>query len=199
MRGVHSRRLVPGILGIALVAALGGPGSASAQSLKDALLQTERQAASDSITAVPPAPWHVVAGEMLLGTALAAGAGYGVGLIAESMCDDCRAGDPGGGAAGMAIGVPAGAFLGVWLVGRAAPPSGRWTDTLMGALAGAAVFAGYAALLEEEGDAIRWFGAAAPGAVTAMAFNRSRRTHGLPIAAGGLQSSLQVSLVRLRF
>lgn len=115
-----------------------------------------------------------MAGEVTAGTALAAAAGYAVGLVVSSFCDGCDAGDPGGGTAGLLVGVPAGAFAGTWLVGRAAPPLGRSEDTLLGAMAGTAVFAAYSRILEEQSDLVRWAGVVLPAALATMGWNRSR-------------------------
>jgi hypothetical protein len=145
----------------------------------------ETEADTTASTGPPPAPWQIVAGEVGLGAVLAAGAGYGVGLLAESFCDDCDASEPGGDTAGLLIGVPAGAVVGVWLVGRMAPPSGRLGDTVLGALAGTAVFAGYAEILKEQGNALRWAGVLFPGALAAMGWNRSRSQIRVGLAADG--------------
>ncbi len=123
----------------------------------------------------PAAPWTIVAGEVVLGTALSAGLGYGVGLLAESFCDDCDAGEPGGDTPGLLVGVPAGAFTAVWLLGRQAPPPGRLEDTLVGAAAGTAVFTAYTRILEKRSDLVRWSGIVLPAALAATGWNRSRR------------------------
>jgi hypothetical protein len=109
-----------------------------------------------------------------LGSVLAASFGYGVGLLAENVCSECDASQPGGDVPGLLIGVPSGAVLGVWFVGRLAPPSGRFWDTVLGAVAGTAVFAGYSSLLEDQSDFVRWTGVLFPASLAAMGWNRSR-------------------------
>jgi len=116
----------------------------------------------------------VVAGEIAAGTALAVGVGYGVGQIGEAFRDDVDGGKPGGDTPGIALGTPLGALLGVWLVGRGVPPSGRFGDTALGALAGAAIFGAYVSLLEDQSPGVRWVGIVAPAAVATLAWNRSR-------------------------
>jgi hypothetical protein len=74
----------------------------------------------------------------------------------------------------MVVGVPLGALLGTWFVGKLAPPSGRFADTAFGALAGPAVFVGYAQILEGQSDGVRWTGVIFPAALAAMGWNRSR-------------------------
>jgi hypothetical protein len=123
----------------------------------------------------PRASARTVVAEVALASALAAAAGYGVGLLAEELsCDECDASEPGGDVPGLLIGVPAGATLGVWLVGRRDPPSGRLGDTILAAFAGSAVFAGFASLIENQPDAVRWSGVVLAGGITAMGWNRSR-------------------------
>lgn len=122
----------------------------------------------------PPSPWPVVAGEVGLGTALAAAAGFGVGLVAEIFCSTCDASKPGGDTPGILLGVPAGAVAGVWLVGRSDPPLARAEDTVLASLAGAAVFAGFTKIVEQQGNGFKWAGVVFPGALTAMGWNRSR-------------------------
>ena len=154
-----------------------------------------------------PAPWPVIAGEVALGSVLAASLGYGVGLLAENVCSECDASQPGGDAPGLLIGVPSGAVLGVWFVGRFAPPQGKIWDTILGAVAGTAVFAGSASLLEEQSDALRWAGVVFPAALASMGWNRSRAQlrpemswdpgeprHGIP---GALEA--RVAVLRMDF
>jgi hypothetical protein len=149
---------------------------AAGQSLGDVVGQAAgSRAVPDSLKVThQPAPWPVVTGQLVAGTALAAAAGFGAGTLAEAFCDDCDGGKPGGDSAGLLAGVPVGAFLGTWFVGKLAPPSGRFADTAFGALAGTAVFAGYIQILEGQSDGLRWAGVIFPAALAAMGWNRSR-------------------------
>ncbi len=167
------RRLAAGALFWAVLSFAALP--AAGQSLGDAVGQAAKPVPADTLrAAASPAPWPVVAGQVVLGTALSAAGGFGVGSLAETFCDDCDGGEPGGDAAGMVLGVPLGAVLGTWAMGRLAPPSGRLADTVYGALAGTAVFAGYAQILEGQSDGMRWAGVVFPAALAAMGWNRSR-------------------------
>ena len=155
----------------------GRPPGGRAGSLTDVVNQAAGTKTGPPDTAsVPhqPAPWPVVTGQVVVGTALAAAAGFGVGTLAEAFCDNCDGGRPGGDSAGMLAGVPLGALLGTWFVGKLSPPSGRFADTVFGALAGTAVFAGYAQILEGQSDGMRWTGVIFPAALAAMGWNRSR-------------------------
>lgn len=149
---------------------------AAAQSLGDAVGQASgTKAPVDSLRLTPqPAPWPVVTGQVVLGTALSAAAGFGVGTLAEAFCDDCDGGKPGGDGAGMIVGVPLGALVGTWFVGKLSPPAGRFADTAFGALAGTAVFAGFTQILDGQSDGVRWTGVIFPAALAAMGWNRSR-------------------------
>jgi len=175
--------------------------STSAQSL-DELVREGQQDTTEVAgpTGPPPAPWKILVGEVVVGSALAAAAGYGVGLLAESMCDDCDASQPGGDTAGLLIGVPLGAIAGVWLIGRMAPPPGKLGDTLLGALAGTAVFAGYAEILSESSTGVRWAGVIFPGALAAMGWNRSRASIRIETAsAGGPGIATELVVFRVKF
>jgi hypothetical protein len=171
----------------------------TAQSLADMV----NQAAKADTSRFPSAPWTVIAGEVVAGSVLAAAAGYGVGLLAENtFCDDCDAQQPGGDTPGIVFGVPAGTMVGVYLIGRLAPPPGRFLDTLLGAAIGTAVFAGYVELLEGQGDAVRWAGVLFPAGMATMGFNKSREALLRAPAVserriGG--PSVDVALVRLTF
>ena len=131
-------------------------------------------AAPDSLV-LPEAKGKVVVGEVVLGSLLGAALGYGTGLAAEALfCEDCDPGEPGGDTPGLVIGVPIGATLGVWIVGRRDPPSGRIVDTYLGALVGTAGFAGFAELLEEQPDLLRWSGVVFAGSFAALGWQKSR-------------------------
>jgi hypothetical protein len=149
---------------------------AAGQSLSDVVGQAAgtKDVPDSAIVAHQPAPWPVVTGQLVVGTALAAAAGFGAGTLAEAFCDDCDGGRPGGDSAGLLAGVPVGALIGTWFVGKLAPPSGRFADTAFGALAGTAVFAGYIQILEGQSDGLRWTGVIFPAALAAMGWNRSR-------------------------
>ena len=176
--------------------------------MREAMERTAQAAQQDTVdNRAPAAPWTVVTGEVVLGTALAAGAGYGLGLLAEVFCDGCNAGEPGGDTPGLLSGVPLGAFAGVWLVGRIAPPSGRLGDTLVGAMAGTAVFAAYSRIIEKQSDLVRWAGVVLPAAVAATGWNRSRflpepevswRT-APPTGWGRPETIVELRLVALKF
>jgi hypothetical protein len=161
-----------GVVLALVLAALIGAGQARAQSIED----LARQAAPrDTLPpGPPPSPLRVVAGEVGLGTVLAAAAGYGVGLVAEIFCSNCDASKAGGDTPGILVGLPAGAVAGVWIVGRADPPLGERDDTVLGAFAGAAVFAGFTKILEDQGDGLKWSAVVFPAALAAMGWNRSR-------------------------
>lgn len=170
------RKLLPAAAAL-LLAAL--PSLAAGQSL-DELVRSSRaeadspEAAADSLV-LPRSPARVIAAEVALGSLMGAAAGFGVGLLAESIfCDDCDAGSPGGDTAGLLVGVPLGAAAGVWLVGKGDPPAGRMLDAVLGGLVGAGVFAGWSALLEQQSDLIRWSGVVFAGGAATMAWNRSR-------------------------
>ena len=178
------------------------PGSpVSAQSLGDLVRETPQDTTAISGPPGPsPAPWKIVVGEVVVGSALAAAAGYGVGLLAETACSDCDASQPGGDTAGLLIGVPLGATVGVWLIGRMAPPPGKLGDTLLGALVGTAIFAGYAEILSESSNAVRWLGVIFPGALAAMGWNRSRASLVVETAsAGGPGIAAELVVFRLEF
>ena len=131
-------------------------------------------AAPDSLV-LPKAEAKVVAGEVVLGSLLGAALGYGVGLAAEALfCEDCDPSEPGGDTPGLIVGVPIGATLGVWIVGRRDPPPGRIIDTYLGALVGTAGFAGFAELLEEQPDLLRWSGVVFAGSFAALGWQKSR-------------------------
>ncbi len=174
MRTRPRRRSAAGALLFVLLSLAALP--AAGQGLSDAVNQAARtRTAPDSLAAIhQPAPWPVVTGQVVVGTALAAAAGFGVGTLAEAFCDNCDGGKPGGDSAGMLVGVPLGALIGTWFVGKLAPPSGRFADTAFGALAGTAVFAGYTQILEGQSDGMRWTGVIFPAALAAMGWNRSR-------------------------
>ncbi len=190
---------------VVLVAAVTAAPSVRAQSVRD----LARQAApEDSLPpGPPPSPWTVVAGEVGLGTTLAAAAGYGVGLLSEIFCNTCDASRPGGDTPGILVGLPAGAIAGVWLIGRTDPPLGKPGDSVLAAFAGAAVFGGFTKILEEQSDGVRWSAVVFPGALAAMGWNRSRalvepavtlrRDPPSRWGTGELHAELQV--VRLRF
>lgn len=194
---------------MALGLGLAGAQPAAAQGLGD-LVKGAKEAPTDTVITVPPAPALLVAGEVALGAGLAALAGYAVGLAAESLCAECDAGEPGGDLPGLLAGVPAGALVGTWFLGRTAPPMGSWEDTALGALAGTAVFAGYAELLKEQGDGLRWAGVLFPAGMAALGWNRSRaemapeltlRQSRLPMRTPGPGSVwvAELSVVRVRF
>ncbi len=170
------RRSAAGALFLALLSLAALP--AAGQSLGEVVGQAAgTSVVPDSVRVAPhspPAPWPVVTGQVVVGTALAAAAGFGAGTLAETFCDGCDGGEPGGDTAGMVVGVPLGALLGTWFVGTLSPPSGRFADTVFGALAGTAVFAGYAQILEGQSDGMRWAGVIFPAALAAMGWNRSR-------------------------
>ncbi len=132
------------------------------------------EADSTALRPRPPVPWQAAVGEVALGTVLAAAGGYGIGLLAQSFCSNCSASKPGGDTPGILVGLPVGAFIGVTMVGRTAPPPGRLSDTAIGVLSGTAVFAGFSRVLEGQSDLIRWSGVILPAAVGAMSWNRSR-------------------------
>lgn len=155
---------------------------AQAQSLQEAM-----EAAADSSQVKRPqgppgAPWWAITGELVLGTAASAVSGYAVGKLSESWCDDCDATEPGGDLFGLIIGVPIGATLAVWFIGRLAPPSGTIKDTVIGALIGTAVFAGFSNILEDEGQAARWTGIIFPAALATVGWNKSRMQRRPPVS-----------------
>jgi hypothetical protein len=198
-----ARRLGRRFLGAA--AALLAASPAGAQSLGDLVGKTNADTTVAVAGVAETAPWYVLTGEVVAGGALAAAAGYGVGLLAEKtgLCDDCDAGEPGGDTAGIVFGVPAGALVGVYLVGSLAPPSGKVMDTLLGAAIGAAVFAGYVELLEGKGDALRWAGVTLPAGMAAVGFNKSREAmmRAAPQTSSRLigDPGFEVTLVRFDF
>lgn len=176
MRTRPRRRSAAGALLFVLLVLAAVP-AAGQGGLTDAVNQAAgtKPAPPDSAgSAHQPAPWPIVTGQVVVGTALAAAAGFGVGTLAEAFCDNCDGGRPGGDSAGMLAGVPLGALVGTWFVGKLSPPSGRFADTAFGALAGTAVFAGYAQILEGQSDGMRWIGVIFPAALATMGWNRSR-------------------------
>jgi hypothetical protein len=187
---------------------------AFSQSLEE--LVRQGKAGSDSTRSAPtagdsvkvePAPWGVLVGETLAGSALAAALGFGIGALAEAtFCDGCDAGEPGGDTPGLIVGVPIGALAGVWLVGRHEPPPGRIQDTFLAALAGAGVFAGFSALLENQSDGVRWSGVLLSGGIAAIGWNRSRlpeepepEPQELPKRRRPRGASAQLELIRITF